>query len=87
MCASLREMALRSAQRSRVNRDLIEARLNAGLTPNDLGYRAGISGNTVRAAERGLYVGPRAQYAMARALSVGPLDLFPWERQREAAQR
>lgn len=77
-------MALRSANRSRRNRPLIEARLNAGLTPNDLALRAGVSGNTVRAAERGLYVGPRAQYAMAHALGVAPLDLFPWERQREA---
>ena len=77
-------MTLRSATRSRRNRLLIEARLNAGLTPNDLGLRAGISGNTVRAAERGLYVGPRAQYAIAHALGVLPLELFPWERQREA---
>ncbi len=82
-------MALRSANsgRTRTNRDLIEARLNAGLTPNDLGYRAGVSGNTVRAAERGLYVGPRAQYAIAHALGMAPLAVFPWERQREAAIR
>lgn len=81
-------MALRSAYRSRPNRDLIEARLNAGLTPNDLAYRAGVSGNTVRAAERGLYVGPRAQFAIAHALDLrSPLTVFPWERQREAALR
>ena len=80
-------MALRSANRSRPNRSLIEARLNAGLTPNDLAYRAGVSGNTVRAAERGLYVGPRAQYAISRALDLQPLAVFPWERQREAALR
>ena len=77
-------MALKSANRLRANRALIEARLNAGLTPNDLAFRAGVSGNTVRAAERGLYVGPRAQFAIAHALQVTPLDLFPWERQREA---
>lgn len=80
-------MALTNAnQRSRLrsNRLLIEARLNAGLTPNDLAYRAGVSGNTVRAAERGIYVGPRAQYAIAHALQLRPLDLFPWERQKEA---
>lgn len=73
--------------RLRTNRSLIEARLNAGLTPNDLAYRAGVSGNTVRAAERGLYVGPRAQYAISRALDLTPLIAFPWERQREAAMR
>ncbi len=83
-------MALKSANRSsraRTNRSLIEARLNAGLTPNDLAYRAGISGNTVRAAERGIYVGPRAQFAISRALGLTPLAIFPWERQREAASR
>lgn len=80
-------MALKSANRLRTNRQLIEARLNAGLTPNDLAYRAGITGNTVRAAERGLYVGPRAQWAMSHALGLAPLDLFPWERQKEAASK
>lgn len=80
-------MALTNAKpRSRSNRLLIEARLNAGLTPNDLAYRAGISGNTVRAAERGFYIGPRAQYAIAHALTVDPLALFPWERQKEAGR-
>ena len=75
------------ASRCRVNRQLVEARLNAGLTPNDLAYRAGVSGNTVRAAERGLYVGPRAQFAISHALGLAPLDVFPWERQREATRR
>lgn len=86
----LREMALKSTHRSsrhRPNRALTEARLNAGLTPNDLAYRSGVSGNTVRSAERGLYVGPRVQFAIARALHLLPLDVFPWERQREAAIR
>lgn len=81
-------MALKSAnRRTRANRELIEARLNAGLTPNDLALRAGISGNTVRSAERGLYVGPRAQFAIAKALELQPLAVFPWERQREAGSR
>jgi DNA-binding XRE family transcriptional regulator len=68
----------------RINRALIEMRLNAGLTPNDLARRAGVSGNTVRAAERGMYVDPRSQHAMASALGVQPLDVFPFERQKEA---
>jgi DNA-binding XRE family transcriptional regulator len=80
-------MALKSAKRHRTNRQLIEARLNAGLTPNGLAYRAGIAGNTVRAAERGLYVDPRSQFAIAQALDLLPLDVFPWDRQREAALR
>lgn len=65
--------------------DLIRARLNAGLTPNDLAYKARITGNTVRAAERGFYINPRSQYAIARALETDPLELFPLERQRVAA--
>lgn len=67
------------------NRELVEHRINAGLTPNDLARRAGISGNTVRAAERGLYVAPRSQHAIAKALGLLPLDVFPFERQRVAA--
>lgn len=79
-------MALTNAKaRRRRNRHLIELRLNAGLTPNDLARRAGVSGNTVRSAEHGLYVDPRSQYAIARALDVLPLEVFPFERQREAA--
>jgi transcriptional regulator with XRE-family HTH domain len=68
----------------RINRALIEKRLNAGLTPNDLARRAGVSGNTVRAAERGLYIDPRSQYAIATALGELPLAVFPFERQKEA---
>jgi len=74
----------RSRRRARVNRRLIELRLDAGLTPNDLARRAGVSGNTVRTAERGYYVDPRSQFAIASALEVRPLDVFPFERQKEA---
>lgn len=73
------------ARRDRTNRRLVELRINAGLTPNDLGRRAQISGNTVRAAERGRYIDPRSQYALASALGVQPLDIFPFERQRVIA--
>lgn len=79
-------MALMTANprsgRTRTNRALVEKRLNEGLTPNDLARRAGVSGNTVRAAERGLYVDPRSQFAIAQALGALPLDVFPFERQR-----
>lgn len=64
---------------------LIESRLDNGMTPNDLARRAGISGNTVRAAERGEYVDPRSQFAIANALNVPRVVVFPFERQREAA--
>jgi transcriptional regulator with XRE-family HTH domain len=79
------DISQRRRGRKRTNRALVELRLNSGLTPNDLARRAGLSGNTVRAAERGLYVDPRSQFAIAKALGVLPLDVFPFERQREAA--
>lgn len=69
---------------ARQNRELIERRINAGMSPNDLALRAGVSGNTVRSAERGLYVDPRSQFAIAKALGCLPLEVFPFERQREA---
>lgn len=75
---------IRPARAIRVNRRLIELRLDAGMTPNDLARRAGVSGNTVRSAERGFYVDPRSQYAIATALDVRPLEVFPFERQKEA---
>jgi transcriptional regulator with XRE-family HTH domain len=74
-----------SAMKARANLELVRLRINAGLTPNDLALRASVSGNTVRAAERGLYVDVRSQYRIAQALGVLPLDVFPFERQRVAA--
>lgn len=79
------DISQRRGGRRRINRALVELRLNAGLTPNDLARRAGLSGNTVRSAERGMYVDPRSQFAIAKALGVLPLEVFPFERQREAA--
>lgn len=84
-------MALKDAQariysrRLQPNRALIALRLNAGLTPNALGYRARVSGNTVRSAERGHYIDVPQQHAIATALGVSVLDVFPMERQRVAA--
>ena len=76
--------AKRRAAHQRPNRVLIEMRLDAVLTPNDLARRAHISGNTVRAAEKGEYVDPRSQYAIATALGAARVVVFPFERQREA---
>lgn len=63
----------------------MELRLNQGLSPNRLALRAGLSGNTVRTAERGGYVDERSQHAIATALGVAVLDIFPLDRQRVAA--
>ena len=74
-----------TVQRLRPNRELLELRLNAGMSANDLAYRAGISGNSVRLAERGHTPGPRIQFAIARVLGQQVTELWPLERQRVAA--
>jgi transcriptional regulator with XRE-family HTH domain len=73
-----------SQVRPRPNRTLIELRLTQGLSCNRLAMRAGLSGNTVRSAERGGYVDERSQLAIASALGAAVLDVFPLERQRRA---
>ena len=85
-------MASNTAKRRKLkagrNRELILRRINAGLSPNLLAQRAGISGSTVRNAEAGYYVEADAQRAICDALSVEDVcDLFPWERQRESQGR
>lgn len=64
------------------NRRLQELRINAGLSPNDLAYRAGVSGKTIRLAEAGFTPGPRIQRAISDVLQLAPLELWPLERQR-----
>jgi transcriptional regulator with XRE-family HTH domain len=68
--------------RPRANIELFKLRLNAGLSANDLARRAQVSGNTVRAAERGDYIDERSQHAIATALEHEVVALFPLERQR-----
>lgn len=64
------------------NRRLLELRLNEGLSPNDLAYRAGVSGNTVRMAEAGFMPSPRVQFAIARVFGLRPLEIWPLEGRR-----
>lgn len=79
-------MALTNAKRrsgiKRPNRVLQALRINEGLSPNDLAYRAGISGNTVRLAEAGFRPTPRVQFAISRVFQKLPLDIWPLEEQR-----
>jgi DNA-binding XRE family transcriptional regulator len=70
------------SKRRTPNRKLQELRLNHGLSPNALGYRAGVSGKTVRMAEMGWTPSPRVQFALAEVFDLRPLDLWPLERQR-----
>lgn len=79
-------VAVRSGTHRRgPNRHLQELRINAGLSPNELAYRAGISGKTVRMAEQGFVPSPRVQFVLAGVFGLRPLDLWPLERQRVAA--
>jgi DNA-binding XRE family transcriptional regulator len=73
---------LHQARRLTPNRKLQELRINAGLSPNDLGARCGVSPNTIRLAERGYTPGPRIQFAIANCLGVLPLDIWPLSTQR-----
>lgn len=64
------------------NRRLQELRINAGMSPNALAYRAGVSGKTVRLAEAGYTPSPRVQFALSGVFEMRPLDLWPLERQK-----
>lgn len=58
-------------------------RVNAGMTPNDLAYRAGVSGKTVRMVEAGFIPGPRIQFQIASVFEMLPLDLWPFDRDHQ----
>lgn len=62
---------------------LKELRVNAGMSPNDLAYRVGVSGKTIRLAEQGWIPSPRVQFQVASAFGLLPLDLWPFERDRQ----
>lgn len=64
-------------QRLTPNIRLTELRINAGMSPNDLGYRAGVSGKTIRRIEAGHVPTPRVQYAIAQIFNLQPTDLWP----------
>ena len=71
----------------RPNRKLTELRVNAGLSPNELGYRAGVSGKTIRMAERGHLPLPRTQFVIAEVFGLLPLDLWPLHDNRPISRR
>lgn len=62
---------------------LKEMRINAGMSPNDLAFRAGVSGKTVRMVEAGWVPTPRTQFQIAKVFDLLPLDLWPLERDRQ----
>lgn len=55
----------------------MELRINEGLSPNDLAYRAGVAGKTVRMAEAGFLPSPRVQHAIASVFGLQPTSIWP----------
>jgi DNA-binding XRE family transcriptional regulator len=52
--------------------------MNAGLSPNELGSAAKVSGKTIRDAEEGRIVPlPRTQFQIAEVLGKRPTDIWP----------
>lgn len=62
---------------------LRELRIQAGMSPNDLAYRARVSGKTIRMAEAGFIPSPRTQFAIAAVFDLSPLDLWPLHRDQQ----
>lgn len=61
-----------------VGRQLKELRLNAGLSPEQLGARVGVSGMTIRRVERGqCQPTPRTMFLIAQEFGLRPTDLWP----------
>lgn len=80
-------MAVPNGSRRVPHLRLKELRINAGMSPNDLAYRVGVSGKTIRMVEAGWIPSPRVQFQIAKAFELKPLDLWPFDRhmQRVAA--
>jgi lambda repressor-like predicted transcriptional regulator len=57
------------------------------MSPNDLGYRAGVSGKTIRYVEAGHRPTPRVQFAIAEVFGLLPLDLWPLHEERHAERK
>lgn len=79
---ALGNVQTRSTRGRRPHRQLQQLRINAGLSPNALAYRAGVSGNTIRMVEAGFRPTPRVQFAIAEVFGLLPLDLWPIEEYR-----
>lgn len=50
------------------------------MSPNDLAYRCGVTGKTIRMVEAGFIPSPRTQLAIATVFELQPLDLWPFRR-------
>jgi transcriptional regulator with XRE-family HTH domain len=64
----------------RAGRQLRELRTNAGLSPERLGNRVGVSGMTIRRLERGQCKPTvRTMFLLAEAFDMQPTDMWPIE--------
>lgn len=59
------------------NLRLQELRINRGLSPEMLGHLTGLTGPTIRLAERGHTPHPRTQFLIAEFFGLASTDLFP----------
>lgn len=69
------------------NRRLTELRVDAGLSPNDLGALLGISGNSIREAEKGANTHPRHKLQIADYFGLRPTDIWPIDGKRAVGDR
>lgn len=53
------------------------------MSPNDLAYKARVSGKTIRMAEAGFIPSPRVQFAIVSVFDLKPLDLWPLHRDQQ----
>jgi DNA-binding XRE family transcriptional regulator len=71
---------LQSPQRAKTPGEMIEElRLNAGLSPEQLGHQVGISGDTIRRIEAGIgprHPHPRTMFLLAEAFELGVTDIW-----------
>lgn len=75
-------MTLNTSRRRSPHTRLQKLRIDHGMSPNDLARRAGVSGDSVRLAERGHVPSPRVQFAIAAVFDMKPTELWPLDRQR-----
>lgn len=76
-------MAVQNGSRKVPHLKLMALRVNEGLSPNDLAFRVGVSGKTIRMAEQGWIPSPRVQFQIARVFELRPVDLWPFYRDRQ----
>lgn len=70
-------MSAAASKKRTPNKLLAELRINEGLSPNELAYRAEVSGKTVRMAEAGFLPSPRVQHAIASVFERRPTEIWP----------